>query len=348
MTFIEFFSSPIVQKITAFIIWMSTLAATKIIGEKYRLNKKPKLPKAVSIKKVTIPGELKDVKPRVKKELSGFNEQIDFFVKTLEKKYPKEYLKNLYHNLSYLTVRKKPKPKLYKGAAAYNTINNNIYITVEDGGSLYHELFHMASRRDSKHIGFSQHNGLMFIGDELNEGFTDVLSKRNFEGYRIGYLYYFTIASILEDIVGPKMTQYYFESNLLGLIEELKKYISEEEVMQFLTNLRELGNLTEDDNPDKKLDNYSYRTVVMLVGKISKFILEIYDSYLKKELQEGRITYEEYINGLQGLMRTRVMEPPYINGRMYANPLFTYDMDKGKTVLSSDQEDVSKYQSMGL
>lgn len=359
MTFIEILTE-MGQYAAGVVIGFSIVAANKVVGGKYKLSKDPKLPKAVSIKKVTLPGELKKIRPRVKQELSDYNEKIDFFVKTLEKNYPKEYLKNLYHNLSYLTVRKK---KLKDARGLYKPFSNTIDIGIEEevrtiyhelfhipsaieteSGILYHELFHMSSTIDSKHIGFFNRS----IGDELNEGFTDVLSKRNFNNYTVGYPYYYSIASILEKIVGPNMTKCYFEANLLGLIEELKKYISEEEIMQFLTNLSKIGDLTQDNRFN--VNDYNKKTVVMLIGKISKFILEIYDSYLKKELQEGRINNEEYINELRELiMGYGVMSAAVrINGRYYANPLTTIDEKNRKTVLTSEYEDVSEYQSMGL
>ena len=75
-------------------------------------------------------------------------------------------------------------------------------------------------------------------GHGINEGYTQLLTNRNTEGFSYFYLYETRIATMVEEIVGQeKMQKNYFTANLKGLIEELTKYISEEEVMKFIQAL---------------------------------------------------------------------------------------------------------------
>ena len=70
--------------------------------------------------------------------------------------------------------------------------------------------------------GLSEQN----IGIGLNEGYTELLAKRYFDkSNNNGYIFETQIAKLLELIIGQeKMESYYFNANLYGLIEELRKY----------------------------------------------------------------------------------------------------------------------------
>ena len=107
--------------------------------------------------------------------------------------------------------------------------------------TIYHELFHASSSYHDRNIkdiksGF-HHQGLVGLG--LNEGYTELLTNRFFGKQKdSGYLNECHYASLIEKLVGAdKMQTLYFKSNLNGLIAEMGKYNSLENIKKFLDNL---------------------------------------------------------------------------------------------------------------
>lgn len=169
------------------------------------------------------------------------------FVITMEGKLTREELANFFNNINTTTIAKKFWYMFSKDngffEADHKTGKNN-RIVVRDYPFLYHELFHLAS--------FSFHDGVAFngfaqeyekdgvcytIGDGLNEGYTELLARRYFKGkYKSSaYNYQVKVVEKLEKIIGrERMEELYFTTGLYGLVEELKKYTSEEVIRDFI------------------------------------------------------------------------------------------------------------------
>ena len=236
----------ILETIRPLIIFYLTNRALKA----YSLHKSYK-PKKIS--SVLLPEELTtkynevDIKKLAAKE---FGEYVVKFAEFAVKTFPKEDLTNFYNNINDLKTRSKNnsvrKAFFDKGlVGVYKNKKNEI--TIFNGKkietTIYHELFHMASSifKDGKKIsGFHQTSWKGDIGKGINEGYTEFLTQRYFTHDITtagAYYYHVLIAEKLEQIVGQeKMQSLYLNANLKGLIDELKQYASEEEVMRFISD----------------------------------------------------------------------------------------------------------------
>ena len=118
---------------------------------------------------------------------------------------------------------------------------NNYNITIN------HELFHASTTINDKdtemiYCGFQQiSNKKKKIGEGLNEGYTQYLTEKYFgkeNSLNTAYTYEKRIAETLEIIVGKeKMQSLYFNANLHGLVEYLKKYAPEYDIYKFISTL---------------------------------------------------------------------------------------------------------------
>lgn len=161
-------------------------------------------------------------------------------------------------------------------------LGNNHYIN-----SLFHELLHMASTIFQDGIiysGLSEQN----IGIGLNEGYTELLAKRYFDkSSNNGYIFETQIAKLLELIIGQeKMESYYFNANLYGLIEELRKYNNFYSIDKFIANLDSLA--LREISPGFS-DNF-----VTEASNSLKFIIDfLCNTYVSKLKKEYNIDLEQ-------------------------------------------------------
>ena len=175
------------------------------------------------------------------------------FVETLSGKIPDKNLTLMYNNLATLdvkTFKKEDFIKIYNKytRGAYKISDNKINIIYELYlYAIFHELFHMSSRiyrkeDDTKFSGFFQENSSgKSIGRSLNEGYTEIMSKRYFDDTNdIGssYLLETFFVEFLDDIVGKeKMETLYLNADLPGLIKELEQYSDHESIINFINGL---------------------------------------------------------------------------------------------------------------
>ncbi len=259
-----------------------------------------------NVNKVILTPELKEESSEVDFEKCAqklLGDSIIKFSKFMIENYPKEYLINFYRNINCLLVNKKSL-KLYnlllgeKFIATFSPRKNKITISNDMYKSaIYHELFHLSSssvKNGDVFCGFSQKSikrGVS-IGRALNEGYTQLLSERYFEdGLKDSYSYFVFIADKVEKIIGEhKMSNFYFNSNLFGLIKELEQYKSEEEIMQFICGLDLLYMCR---NKDK------YKLVRDIIDgsaeELGEFLIDTYTKKLKNELNSNIITKDEFI-----------------------------------------------------
>ena len=278
-------------------------APRKIISS-YMLHKefKPK-----NIAKVSIPVELKQKYSSV--DLNAFGtgrvrEVVKDFVDVMEREFPKEALANFYNNINEAKIKRNAGVMLIESSGVYLCKKNKI--NVSEISSLYHELFHLASSSyDSEtklaRAGFSQVYYTLkapFVGVNmgigLNEGYTELLTQRYFGSKCKPNKYYrfeVNVASNVEKIVGEEeMKKLYLKSNLRGLIENLKQYASEEEVMQFVNSVDLVSR--------HFTDIFLFRNSKMKasITNVYTFLMKVYLTKLKRQLEGGTITIDEFVD----------------------------------------------------
>ena len=190
-------------------------------------------------------------------------EYISYFASKLQTIAKEEDLIIFAHNIKTLKIRKRKFDfeKLRNTIAYYLSVNNTIYLLSKDYVKvIYHELLHMASTHYDKsnndiYGGFSQryHDGSK-IGFGLDEGYTQYLAEKHFENFFKTYKYETTTMKIIENIIGEdKMLSLYLNANLYGLINEMEKYVSRNDIFSFIKKLDFVSkvlyskNIKEDD-----------------------------------------------------------------------------------------------------
>lgn len=281
-----------------FIPTITYFTANKVLST-YTLHKdfKPK-----DISNVSIPLELKQKYTDLEISQIGskkIREAVLEFANVLEKEFPKDSLINFYNNVNEVKIRRDVRILLLSADGVHSCEKNKIkYFTIS---SIYHELFHMASsffNKENKlgYTGFSQTYyklKITNIGVGINEGYTELLAHRYFgEKHKMPKSYKFEVGIVeeLEKIIGQEeMKKLYLNANLTGLIENLKQYASEEEILNFITGVDLVHNHSSDLF---LLKNDKMRTSII---NIYTFILQAYITKLKKQVETGIITINEFV-----------------------------------------------------
>ena len=262
-----------------------------------------------------------------------YKNDINKFISVLKEEFPKEYLGNFYNNINQVTFKKNFWGLLFQKVLGKYDAKKNRVTTISDY-ELYHELLHLASTYfDEKNkekmkkaqdgevisyfIGFLQVHytkkvifGKLYktkrriFGRALNEGYTDLLSNRHFHRPNSSYNFLRTMATYVENVVGKEeMEEAYFKADLPRLIEDLKKYASEEEVYSFITSLdallRNQGNLLLFRN------KYVKKSVLTIYS----FLLKTNQKKLKEDLENNiidEITYRQKLKDLESLISGKV------------------------------------------
>lgn len=258
---------------------------------------KPNAPQNLLVDAYNISGEIKN----------NYHHVITDFIKIMNKNSNFD-LSNFFENIKTLKIKNDPesfpenvqKFKKHIGNSLggfYRISENAVYLWKDYSFVLYHELFHVASTprtADSEMsiTGFDQKINDKTIGQSLNEGYTNLLTKKYFDKNTIFYSsYYFesNVAEIIEEVIGQnKMLKYFSTANLSGLINELTKYASLNEVIQFLINFeKECKNFYSFSN-----GNYVFNK---RAKEMHKFLLGSYMKKLSYDILNGEIYEEDYI-----------------------------------------------------
>ena len=178
-----------------------------------------------------------------------FGELFSRFTDVILSKFYYVNLTNFYNNLNEIRIdlydSRTRNKYFHRGIFGYYDVKKNAIKLDEDYVSviIFHELFHMASSvylNGNYYSGFRQYSSDDYtsIGKGLNEGYTQLLTERYFghnDDFSKVYEYETFIAGKLEEIVGKfKMQELYLSANLYGLIKELNKYVSYEEIINFI------------------------------------------------------------------------------------------------------------------
>ncbi|MDD2504927.1 MAG: hypothetical protein PHF21_01490 [Bacilli bacterium] len=201
-------------------------------------------------------------------------------VSTIEKNIKPEYLNNFYANLNNAKIQKKMKLLLFGIKGKYNGQKNTLDYSIN--GSLEHEIIHLASsvynkEEDILQSGFVHYDKGFNLCKALNEGYTDLQSRRLFNKKTLFYNEEVRIAEFFELLFDKEELQkYYFTNDLVGFINHLSTFINREEVIKMLINF-DLGfNL-------KKLSNPAYKVLYTnLELKLSEIFMKNKKSFKKQ------------------------------------------------------------------
>ena len=223
-----------------------------------------------------------------------FGELFSRFTDVILSKFYYVNLTNFYNNLNEIRIDlydSRTRNKYFcRGILGYYDVKKNAIKLDEDYVSviIFHELFHMASSvylNGNYYSGFRQYSSDDYtsIGKGLNEGYTQLLTERYFghnDDFGDLYKYETFIASKLEEIVGRfKMQELYLSANLYGLIKELNKYVSYEEIINFIQCFDFLNNNLN----NKTMLMFRMDTIVKRIKIINSFLVKVYLIKLKKE-----------------------------------------------------------------
>ena len=249
---------------------------------------------------------------------------VEEFIGVLSNHFPPEVLDNFYRNINNTKLVKKFFHRLVQDNGGFYDPEQKggPMIQVEDYCNLYHELFHLASSILLGNIfisGFQQDvtkedGKRTTIGSALNEGYTEVMSRRYFGSrhamLKDAYVPQRIISERLEDIIGrEKMEVFYLSGNLSGLIEELKKYASVEEIMSFLYAM----DLTLSSH---EFSDEDYEKNQGLLKVINAFLVKTFDKKQTMRVANGEITDEERADESKKFVRGIITEAT-IGGRVY-------------------------------
>ena len=174
-----------------------------------------------------------------------FSEEIAKFARIMTTNFSSENLVILYNNINDLKIEKiymnefleHIKNIIFKrgtkdlNVAGYNVFLNRVRIEEEYVDiDMPHELFHMASSV------YDKEKKVLYI----NEGYTEWMVAKYYDESILSdstsYKYLCNVARNLDEIVGKdKMENLYLKANLKGLVEELVKYNSYDNVMHFIS-----------------------------------------------------------------------------------------------------------------
>lgn len=215
---------------------------------------------------------------------------LNRFLDTMNKNFDKEDLKNLYDNIIWVLLKKK---FTFKNHGDYDLIDNVIKGNKED--VITHELLHLSSNpydetNDSGGFSYNIVDYSIVLG--LDEGYTELLNRRYFNSEtKTSYENQIITCEYLEKIVDQKnMEKMYLNANLHGLIKELKKYYSLQEIERFIIAV----DFTHEYD-HKKLNNYENGVLYEQFETIISFLFKGYCKLLKKQNIEKECL-ESYLN----------------------------------------------------
>lgn len=167
-------------------------------------------------------------------------ERLKDYVERLENFIPQEQLKTLYRNLEKVKIDNMNPVLSLMAMGFYDPLTNTI--AIKDDIILRHEIFHLASlyydaEKEEAYGGFRQVSKTASIGTGIDEGYTDLLSKRVF--YIVPPSPYEKEIRIVELIElffdDPKdMQELYFNHNLPGLIHYMEQFAPREDIINLI------------------------------------------------------------------------------------------------------------------
>lgn len=240
-------------------------------------------------------------------DLKDFSLELYDFAKILQDNFNKKDLANFYYNVSYLNIILSNKIFSWKNDVLgfYEPVSNTLkYQNKSTLANLimFHELFHMAGTYLTPNVIYSGFwvRGLnkfkkVNIGNCLNEGYTQLLAERyyhletptssEYKPLANSYLVSMYISGSIEQIVGrEKMSKFYLNADLKGLINELEKYASFSEIQKFLIDSDNLNKLYFSYGSILKSKKFKH-----YFKDVNYFCIKAYMQKLELDLIQGNI-----------------------------------------------------------
>lgn len=265
------------------------------------INKKlEKDVKTFNIKDINIPN--KDILEKelfYNKDVVKHKDVYERFINAM-KTYYKDYLKEetyeiFARKLDTVNIKEISKNEMSKNgkfvAGFYRTDEHQIFIIEKCNEfpyneiSVIHELIHSASGVSYPSLslsisGFSYKDKTnnAYYGTGLNEGFTELLTKKFVLVNNGGYLYFENVANILYKMIGNDMITYYFSNDITSLINDLSNLSSREETEIFIRRLDILLSFNKEFDITTYLLSNKY--VKKNCSEIKKYLLKCYKEYI--------------------------------------------------------------------
>lgn len=216
------------------------------------------------------------------------NEIVTNFKNTLESKLTKKQMNIVRKNLDILQYKPRNiygilSDTIHCTAGFYieHSITSNPLSTMNINHILAHELLHASTSsgaRNRRYSGFCQCmleiKKLKILGNGINEGYTELLTRRLFGYEHTSYNYEVAVAEMVELIVGKeKMQDLYFNLDLNGLINALGKYSDKNKTKQFILNLDTINSLSQHKGNDDLR-----HTLSQLYNQNSAFLYEAFQN----------------------------------------------------------------------
>lgn len=277
------------------------------------------IPMKAQVKRKTIEGMIQKNLPKRsqdKLDISKYlnfehnNEVVSRFVEILEQDFSHCDLQSLYKNIQTLKIVERDKSigdrleeiLTLRGEAAgsYSPRKNKITTYSEKNynellGTKVHELVHFATTRkvgNATLCGFSISKNKILFGDGLNEGYTEWFTQRYLLKEKGGsYKELQSVAALIEEIIGPeKMQQYFFTNNLNGLVNDMEKYTTRQNVLALLEKMDRIKKW------GGKPGGKTYREKLAREARVD--LANIILTKHQKMLAEGTMSEQQYKNSL--------------------------------------------------
>lgn len=230
------------------------------------------------------------------------------FIKTVTLNDENINLSFFFSNLKSLTFREINNLSFfYKYVDAYYDYKTNtIYYKKEHKDAISHELWHVAGKVSKNKIiysGLEQISpGFIFkkrIGTGINEGVVSLLDEKYFNKTS-GYSSEIALATNINRIVDAKLSKFYSEADLLGLVKELEIYSSCKDSLEFIDKLDFINFHGTIYNPKAHLES------ALLFWECLLYTFRCYILKLVRTCEKGILTQEE----AQNLFNSMVLSSP--------------------------------------
>lgn len=171
------------------------------------------------------------------KNIEMLSQQIKEFLLVMERECknfnPSLFIKNFKKTLFDISEIDDTKYN-FDGWVKYDNSSRKNFFYIDNFKASKHELFHLATLNENN-CGFK----MDIKAKGLNEGYTQLLAERYFDE-NVGEVYLVEVifVKLIEQIIGKdKMEKYYFDLDLVSLINNLCSYETEENTTNFINDL---------------------------------------------------------------------------------------------------------------
>lgn len=184
-------------------------------------------------------------------------------------------------------------------------------LKIRNFGVSNHELLHSSSTKFFNGIlysGFSKFVGSKYIGDGINEGYTQLLAQKYFNE-NVGKVYFWEVelVKILENIVGiNKMEKYYFQAGYNNLITELMNYEEFNNIMLFIKNADRIKYISSNNLLEQNFEDFQ-----QLISQAYEFLFNCFKNKITMYINLEKDLDEETKKELKYLFRPEVWAQIY-------------------------------------